>query len=69
MGAWAKGKDTADRRPLPLPGHFQEQENLWNEHVVNDLEGTYPHRLILREFETLGKSSEATRNFHLDYKE
>lgn len=69
MDAWARGKDAADQMPLPLPDHFREQENLWNEHVVNDLEGTYPRGLILGEFETLGKSSEATGNFHLGYKE
>lgn len=35
MGAWAKGKDAPDKRPLPLPGPFQEQENLWNEKCSN----------------------------------
>lgn len=50
MGAWAKGKDSSNQRPLPLPGPFQEQENLWNENVANDLEGTYRQDLTPREF-------------------
>lgn len=63
-GAWAKGKDAPGQRPLPLPGHFQEQENLWNENVVTDLEGTHPQGLTVREFWTLEKPEPATENFH-----
>lgn len=69
MGAWAKERDAPDRRSLPLPGPFQEQENLWNENVVTDLKGTHPQGLTFREFWTLGKPSSATGNFHADHKE
>lgn len=69
MGAWAKGKDASDQKGPSLPGPFQEQENLWNENGVSDLERTHLQVLTLREAWTLGKPNPAPGNLHPDCRE
>jgi hypothetical protein len=51
-----------------LPGPFQEQENIWNENILSDLEGTHPQGLTLTKFWSLGKPIHLLGTFPLHYR-